>query len=70
MIRSIAGFAIFAVVALLSLKLIGALLGGFLGLILKILWLAFIGWLIYLVLKMFAPNTAAKVKETVTGNSD
>jgi len=70
MIRSVAGFAIFAVVAILSLKLFGALLGGLLGLIFKILWLAFIGWMIYMVLKLFAPNTAAKVKETVTGTPE
>jgi hypothetical protein len=28
---------------------------------------AFLGWLFYLVLKLFAPETASKVKETITG---
>jgi len=37
------------------------------GLVGKLLWLAFLGWLFYLVLKLFAPETASKVKETITG---
>ena len=32
-----------------------------------VLWLAFWGWIIYLILKLFAPRTAASIKETISG---
>jgi hypothetical protein len=32
-----------------------------------ILWLAFVGFLIYLILKFFAPATAERVREMVSG---
>ncbi len=67
MIRSIFGFAVFAVIAYFALGLIGALFGGLIGLIIKILYLAFWGWIFYLVLKLFAPETAAKLRHTITG---
>jgi hypothetical protein len=67
MVRSLFGFAVFAVVAILASKLLFGLLGVALGLIGKLLWLAFLGWVFYLVLKLFAPDTARNVKETITG---
>jgi uncharacterized membrane protein len=67
MVRSLFGFAVFAVVAILASKLLFGLLGVALGLVGKLLWLAFLGWLFYLVLKLFAPETARNVKETITG---
>jgi hypothetical protein len=44
------------------------LFGLVLGLLGTVLWLAFWGFLIYLVLKVFAPGTAARVREMVTGH--
>jgi O-antigen ligase len=43
------------------------LFGLVLGLLGTILWLALVGFLIYLVLKIFAPDTAARVREMVAG---
>jgi hypothetical protein len=69
MIRSIFGFALFAVLAMFAIKVFFKLFGFALGLLGTVLWLAFWGWVIYLVLKMFAPRTAANVRETFTGKS-
>jgi hypothetical protein len=68
MFRSLIGFAVFAVVSIFVLKLVFGLFGLVLGLLGAVLWLAFWGFLIYLVLKVFAPNTAARVREMVTGH--
>ena len=50
------------------LKVVFGLFGLVLGLLGTVLWLAFWGFLIYLVLKVFAPGTAARVREMVTGH--
>jgi uncharacterized membrane protein YGL010W len=49
------------------LKVIFGLFGLVLGLLGAVLWFAFLGFLIYLVLKLFAPETAARVRETIAG---
>lgn len=67
MLRSIGGFAAFAVVAIIVLRILGSLFGIVLGLLGTILYFAFWGFILYLVLKVFSPNTAAKVKETISG---
>ena len=43
------------------------LFGLVLGLLGTILWLAFVGFVIYLILKWLAPGTAARVREMVAG---
>ncbi|MGE0351802.1 MAG: hypothetical protein AB7I33_01635 [Gemmatimonadales bacterium] len=70
MLRSILGFAILAVLAFFGLNLIFSFFGIIVGLAVKILIWAVIGFGIYLVIKMFSPSTASKVKETVTGKSE
>jgi hypothetical protein len=67
MIRSISGFAVFAVLAMFALKFFFKLFGIALGLLTTVLWLAFWGWIIYLILKLVAPRTAASLKETISG---
>jgi len=67
MFRSIFGFAIFAVVALVAIKLFLALFGIAIGLVMTVLvWAAF-GFLIYLGLRLVSPGTAAKVREMILG---
>jgi hypothetical protein len=68
MVRSLVGFAGFAVVALLALKLLGWIFGVAISLFFMLLWLAFWGFVIYLVLRIFAPGLAGKVKETIRGS--
>jgi uncharacterized membrane protein len=69
MIRSLLGFAVFAVVAIFVLKLVFGLFGLVLGLLGAVLWFAFLGFIIYLILKLFAPETAARVREMIAGHS-
>lgn len=67
MVRSMVGFAAFAVVAMIVLKILGSLFGVVLGLVGTIIYFAFWGFIIYLVLRVFSPSTADKVKETISG---
>jgi len=67
MFRSILGFALFAVVAWLALKLVFGILGGLIGLAMTVLWLAAIGFLFYLVLRVVSPSTADKIREMIKG---
>ena len=67
MFRSILGFAILAVVAWLALKLFFGLLSGFVGLAVTLLWLAAIGFVVYLVLRVVSPATANKVRDMIKG---
>ena len=67
MFRKLLGFALFAIVAMILLKLFFGLFGLVLGLFATVLWFAFIGFLIYLVLKVLAPETAARVREMIAG---
>jgi hypothetical protein len=67
MFRRLLGFAIFAVVAVFLLKVFLGLFGLLIGLLVTVAWFAFVGFLIYLVLKLVAPGTAARVREMIAG---
>jgi hypothetical protein len=67
MVRKLFGFAVLAVVAWLGIHLFFGLIGIAIGLVGKLLWLAFLGFLVYLVLRVFAPDTADRVKEMIGG---
>ena len=67
MLRTLAGFALFAVVAIVAFKLLVGLFGAIVGVLMSVLWFAFLGWLFYLALKILAPGTAARLREIVTG---
>jgi len=68
MLRNLFGFAVVAVVTILLLKVVFGLFGLVVGLLGAVLWFAFVGFMIYLVLKLFAPETAARVREMIAGN--
>jgi hypothetical protein len=67
MLRNLFGFAVIAVVTVFLLKVVFSLFGLVLGLLGAVLWFAFVGFMIYLVLKVFAPDTAARVREMIAG---
>ena len=69
MLRNLLGFAVFAIVALFLIRVLFGLFGLVLGLLGTVLWFAIIGFLIYLVLKLFAPDTAARVREVIAGRA-
>jgi uncharacterized protein YacL len=68
MLRKLFGFAVFAIVAMFLLKVIFGLFGLVVGLLVAVLWFAFLGFMIYLVLKLLAPEMAARVRETIAGH--
>ena len=68
MLRNLFGFAVLAVVTVFLLKVVFTLFGLVLGLLMAVLWFAFVGFMIYLILKVFAPETAARVREMVSGH--
>ena len=70
MLRSLFGFAILAVAGIVAVKLIFGLLGFALSLLMTLLWLAAIGFVLYLLLKIISPRTARRVRETVRGSED
>ena len=57
------GFSLFAVFVFVALKLLGVVVGLF-G---TLLWFAAIGFFFYLVLRIFAPGLADRVRETFIG---
>jgi hypothetical protein len=67
MFRSIIGFAVFAVLAWLGLKIVFSLLSGLIGLAMTVLWLAALGFLFYVVLRVISPSTANKIREMIKG---
>jgi hypothetical protein len=67
MFRSLIGFALLAVVAWFALHLFFGFFHIVVGLFGRILWLAFVGFLVYLVLRVFAPGTADRIKEMIAG---
>jgi hypothetical protein len=67
MIRNITGMAVFAFLAVMAFKILAGIFGSLFGLLFTVLWWAFIGWVIYTLLKIFAPGAAAKVRETIRG---
>ena len=67
MVRTIGGFAVVAVIAVIGFKILMALFGAALGLLFTVLWWAFIGWVIYTLLRIFAPNTARRIRDAIRG---
>jgi hypothetical protein len=54
-------------VAILAFKLLFGLFGVVFGLLMSLLWLAFLGWLLYLVIRVLSPTTADRIREVIRG---
>ena len=67
MFRSVLGFAVFAVVAFLGLKLVLGLFGIVIGLAMTLLVWAAIGFICYLALRVLSPTTADKIRDMIKG---
>ena len=65
MLRKILGYALLALAAVLALKLAFAVLGTLIGLAVTVLVFAAMGWILYLILRVFSPVTAARVRELI-----
>jgi len=67
MIRSILGFVVLAIVAMVVLKLALGLVGFVFTAAVFLLKLALVGLVVYWVLKLIAPSTARRVREMIAG---
>jgi len=67
MFRSILGFAVLAVLAWLGLKIVFGILGSLVGLAMTILWLAFLGFVVYMALRLISPRTADRIRDMIKG---
>lgn len=67
MLRTLVGYAILAVLGYFALKLAFGLLGFAFSLLMTLLWLAAIGFVFYLALKLISPDAARRVKEAIGG---
>ncbi|HEX9728140.1 MAG TPA: hypothetical protein VGA37_06535 [Gemmatimonadales bacterium] len=66
--RTLLGYAILAIVGFVALKLVFGLIGFAISLVMTLLWLAAIGFVFYLVLKLVSPKSAARVHDAIKGN--
>lgn len=67
MLRTLVGYAILAILGYFALKLVFGLLGFAFSLIMMLLWLAAIGFVFYVALKLISPDTARRVKDAIGG---
>ncbi len=67
MIRTLVGYATVGVIGFVVVKLLFSIVGLAFSLLWTLLWLAAIGFLFYLVLKLVNPDAARRVREKVSG---
>ena len=65
--RSLIGFAIFAIVGIFALKFLFGILGFAVSIFIQLLIWAAMGFVLYLIIKVLSPSTAGKIREVVTG---
>ena len=65
--RTILGYAVIAIIGFFAIKLVFGLLGFAISLLINLLWLAAIGRVFYLILKVISPGTAQKIHDAVKG---
>ena len=67
MVRTLVSYSIVAVVGIVALKVVFGMLGFVFSLLSSLFWLAAVGFLIYMVLRIISPDTATRIKETIRG---
>ncbi len=67
MIRTLVGYAAVGVIGFVVVKILFSIVGLAFSLLWTLLWLAAIGFLCYLVLKLVNPDAARRVREKVAG---
>ena len=70
MVRAVVSYSALAVIGIVVLKLLFGLLGMAFQLIWAVMWLAALGFIFYLIIKIISPSTAVKVRETIRGDAD
>ena len=65
--QKLLGYSLLAIVGLFLWRVLTGLFGMIVGLLFSLLWLAFVGFIIYLVIRLFSPTTADKIQEMISG---
>ncbi|HET7041027.1 MAG TPA: hypothetical protein VFI13_03370 [Gemmatimonadales bacterium] len=65
--QKLLGYSLLAIVGLFLWRVLTGLFGMILGLLFSLLWLAFVGFIIYLIIRVFSPSTADKIQEMISG---
>ena len=70
MVRRLGGYAIIAVFGVILLKFVGGLIGMLFSVVWTLFWLAAIGLVLYLILRIVNPDAARRVREGIRGRSE
>lgn len=65
--QKLLGYSLLALVGIFVWRLLTGLFGMIVGLVFSLLWLAFVGFIIYLIIRVFSPGTADKIQEMISG---
>lgn len=65
--QKLLGYSLLAIVGLFLWRVLTSLFGMIVGLFFSLLWLAFVGFIIYLLIRVFSPGTADKIQEMISG---
>jgi len=65
--QKLLGYSVLAIVGLLAWRVLTGILGFAIGIVMWFLWAAFVGFIIYLVIRLFSPSTADRIQEMISG---
>jgi hypothetical protein len=65
--QKLLGYSLLAIVGIFLWRVLTGLFGMIMGLIFSLLWLAFVGFIIYLLIRVFSPSTADRIQEMISG---
>lgn len=68
--RRLTGYAIFAVIGIVLFKFLVGLIGLAFSLMWSLLWLAALGFVFYLLLRLISPSTAQRVRDFIRGDRE
>lgn len=65
--QKLLGYSLLAITAMFLWRLLTGLFGWVIGMLFSLLWLAFVGFIIYLLIRVFSPSTADRIQEMISG---
>ena len=65
--QKLLGYSMLAIVGFFLWRVLTSLFGMIVGLLFSLLWLAFVGFIIYLIIRVFSPGTADRIQEMISG---
>jgi len=65
--QKLLGYSLLAIAAMFLWRVLTGLFGMVIGLLFSLLWFAFVGFVIYLIIRVFSPSTADRIQEMISG---